>query len=559
MLSSFSTCNDPHPMTSLECTILRQDSDQPLQLTSAYSQLTSSHTSGLAAPLAGGLSQNSTSTLFNGSMEKDDYILYIRFRFDVTHAIALGYGTTTPALKHMAFHLNGYKEQAKLWKYSETDVKARLGRLAYHLGDKTLIPSTKHAANGILQQEDKKTIHLRVEHRLYNPSNTQQNERNEEVIASVKLQEQCYRQAPGIKDMKPVEDLTTSKTTYVPKRHMIMTVKEAYNLFQSEFPNQTFPSHSSELLHSMCSNVNLEKCMTSRCSKCIIDPESLLENATDLCMDVTLQQWVELEGRSSCLILKWLFFATSHGKGAVDGIGGLVKRFMWNDVKLQRANISCANDFLKSATKVSSKIKKYNILKYQVKDVSSESENEEELPVLSATPSSQEPSTLPVTLDLIKPGPGSYVHIRFATDTKKNPVTYVYAATCQSSVEEDNKVKVMCMNVVGTSGKIFRPNEQDISYIIYEQISAMLYEFPCKEGCHGQLAHVAKCARKTCYRCTEEAGVINHKSPGLAPKGVLCSREPGMFSQVENKTSPAQDVQFAPCFPGVHFGVLLGQ
>ena len=33
------------------------------------------------------------------------------------------------------------------------------------------------------------------------------------------------------------------------------------------------------------------------------------------------------------LKVTWNFFATSHGKGAVDGIGGNVKRLVWNAVR----------------------------------------------------------------------------------------------------------------------------------------------------------------------------------------------------------------------------------
>lgn len=34
--------------------------------------------------------------------------------------------------------------------------------------------------------------------------------------------------------------------------------------------------------------------------------------------------------------LTWTFFATSHGKGAVDGIGAIVKRHVWNQVRSKR-------------------------------------------------------------------------------------------------------------------------------------------------------------------------------------------------------------------------------
>ena len=40
------------------------------------------------------------------------------------------------------------------------------------------------------------------------------------------------------------------------------------------------------------------------------------------------------------LDLMWHFFATSHGKGAVDGIGGSIKRKALNMVKARRATIT---------------------------------------------------------------------------------------------------------------------------------------------------------------------------------------------------------------------------
>ncbi|XP_063241124.1 uncharacterized protein LOC134541539 [Bacillus rossius redtenbacheri] len=42
---------------------------------------------------------------------------------------------------------------------------------------------------------------------------------------------------------------------------------------------------------------------------------------------------------------EWNFFASSHGKGAVDGIGGTVKRFVWIGVKAKRIQVATAKDF----------------------------------------------------------------------------------------------------------------------------------------------------------------------------------------------------------------------
>ena len=38
--------------------------------------------------------------------------------------------------------------------------------------------------------------------------------------------------------------------------------------------------------------------------------------------------------------IKWYYFATSHGKGVVDGIGGTVKRAVWRHVRSGHAHVS---------------------------------------------------------------------------------------------------------------------------------------------------------------------------------------------------------------------------
>ena len=45
------------------------------------------------------------------------------------------------------------------------------------------------------------------------------------------------------------------------------------------------------------------------------------------------------------LKITWNFFATSHGKGVVDGIGGTVKRAVWRHVKAERAHMTNASEY----------------------------------------------------------------------------------------------------------------------------------------------------------------------------------------------------------------------
>ena len=43
--------------------------------------------------------------------------------------------------------------------------------------------------------------------------------------------------------------------------------------------------------------------------------------------------------------ISWNFYATSHGKGVVDGLGGTVKRAVWRHVRSCRAHVTNASLF----------------------------------------------------------------------------------------------------------------------------------------------------------------------------------------------------------------------
>ena len=45
------------------------------------------------------------------------------------------------------------------------------------------------------------------------------------------------------------------------------------------------------------------------------------------------------------LKITWNFFATSHGKDVVDGIGGTLKRTVWRHVKAERAHVTNASEY----------------------------------------------------------------------------------------------------------------------------------------------------------------------------------------------------------------------
>lgn len=46
---------------------------------------------------------------------------------------------------------------------------------------------------------------------------------------------------------------------------------------------------------------------------------------------------------------EWSFFASSHGKGAVDGVGGIVKRTVWNAVRTRKFVVTDAREFAECA------------------------------------------------------------------------------------------------------------------------------------------------------------------------------------------------------------------
>lgn len=217
----------------------------------------------------------------------------------------------------------------------------------------------------------------------------------------------------------------------------------------------------------------------------------------------------------------------------MDGIGGLTKRAVWNAVKQRRVVINSASDFVKCAEKAVPRVKIVlltptdisanmamlderwtlvrkipnvqsnhffkgkdkrslvygpsfrksthvvftEVFKLKVSDVYTDSDsdtekqdgvasctNETDVPVVGV-----KPFVDGVTI-------GTYVLVEFETTTKRQstrPTKYRYAAICQSNVEDDGEVKVMCMRAVNNSGKLFQVDEKDI-YVQFEHILSIL-------------------------------------------------------------------------------------
>lgn len=64
--------------------------------------------------------------------------------------------------------------------------------------------------------------------------------------------------------------------------------------------------------------------------------------------------------------ITWSFFATSHGKGAVDGIGATVKRIVWTEIKSRRTTINNAEEFANCAAVKLKNIKIFYISKESI-------------------------------------------------------------------------------------------------------------------------------------------------------------------------------------------------
>ncbi|XP_046662375.1 uncharacterized protein LOC124358190 [Homalodisca vitripennis] len=65
---------------------------------------------------------------------------------------------------------------------------------------------------------------------------------------------------------------------------------------------------------------------------------------------------------------EWCFFATSHGKGAVDGVGGTVKRMVWEQVKSRRTTVTSAEEFFECCQK-QCEANKIKVMYVDVKDI----------------------------------------------------------------------------------------------------------------------------------------------------------------------------------------------
>lgn len=68
------------------------------------------------------------------------------------------------------------------------------------------------------------------------------------------------------------------------------------------------------------------------------------------------------------LQFEWNFFAACHGKGAVDGIGGTIKRLVWREIKARKETVNTAFEFYNCAIKLTNSIEVKFISKNEIKE-----------------------------------------------------------------------------------------------------------------------------------------------------------------------------------------------
>lgn len=75
---------------------------------------------------------------------------------------------------------------------------------------------------------------------------------------------------------------------------------------------------------------------------------------------------------------------------------------------------------------------------------------------------------------------GKYMLAAFKTDGAICNFKYKYVVVAQEEMDDDGEVKVMCLKTIKDCGKLFRADENDISYIRFEQIIKILPEPRCR-------------------------------------------------------------------------------
>lgn len=223
------------------------------------------------------------------------------------------------------------------------------------------------------------------------------------------------------------------------------------------------------------------------------------------------------------LEVEWNFFASGHGKGAVDGIGGNVKRCVWMGVTSRRVIVSAAIDFHAYVQKHVKGIKSIYVDKEIVLQKEQEFQkrwhNVSLIPKIQGChhfrPYDQQNLLISKTsqselikvnicaedvqqcsrkrlhysdvysdceeelseVNKLEVNTGLFVLVEVATESnkeKKFVKKYKYVGICQSAVDEEDDVKIMFLQSCGSDNTLFKPIENDVSFMKFNTIIAKL-------------------------------------------------------------------------------------
>jgi len=221
--------------------------------------------------------------------------------------------------------------------------------------------------------------------------------------------------------------------------------------------------------------------------------------------------------------VEWNTFAAGHGKGAVDAIGGLTKRIVWNAVKSRRILVGDATSFFNFLQKETNKInalyvslaeveetsnflnarwafakelkgiRNYHHFKKRNKnfvyaaitsksalksvrmrsvepklryeDVYSDSEDEDSLPPVEHFPQYSNYEVKDIK-------PNCWVLVKIESEGRRS-IPFRYVGICQSEVDEEGEILVMFAKKCGNNMK-FTINEKDEKFIKKEQVLTVL-------------------------------------------------------------------------------------
>lgn len=249
-----------------------------------------------------------------------------------------------------------YRETLK--KVGEEKLKLLASQLCRYKCPQTLGKAVKKGKNALPTCPHKKKVVLEHLSAIYNLSSDNDNHTrkekqkrgtSEETIERIReffSRDDISRQAPGKRDTKSVK-MKDGKRETRQKRHLIMTVKEAFSVYKEKFPQSdvhistfysfrpkhillsseiphnvcvckyhgnfnflveavhenlpTFPKTGRELLEHICCSLDNDSCMNNNCSKCDYDLNfSIIPlKFVQICESkiIKWQQWAELNNR----------------------------------------------------------------------------------------------------------------------------------------------------------------------------------------------------------------------------------------------------------------------